>query len=95
MGDRIHPSMGVVVMKYNGWANRETWNVALWIGQDMWMMEQARLHAQWCAKRGAEYTYSDYLESCGIEPGEKTPDGISWRSPQIDRQEIKEFLLGL
>jgi hypothetical protein len=29
-------------MSYNGWKNRETWNVALWIGNDEGMYEFAK-----------------------------------------------------
>ena len=55
---------------YNGWTNYETWNVALWIGNDEGLYNEARR----LRRRG----YNDLVElilDCGSK---ETPDGVKW-----------------
>ena len=61
--------------KYNGWANRATWNVALWLGNDEGLyrtaVEMARAIKGRLNAREAE-------ELCfALFPSGKTPDGDS------------------
>ena len=69
--------------EYNGWANYETWNVALWIGNSRELYSIARE----CE------TYSQFikaLEESGIY--KETSDGVAWNDSAIDRKEINEMM---
>ena len=39
-------STDMTAQTYNGWANYETWNVALWLGNDETMYNFARMFAE-------------------------------------------------
>ena len=72
---------------YNGWANYETWNVVLWIGNEEPMYRQVlglvnSKVTQWTDIAGVLITFF----------GDKTPDGVAWNDPTIDADEMNEFL---
>ena len=72
---------------YNGWANYETWNVALWIGNDE---ELYRLARQCRHYRNPYQNFIAMMEGTyGIT---RTPDGVKWIEPLIDEDEINEMI---
>ena len=74
----LHPIMTETT--FNGWANWETWNVALWIQNDESLYNVAR--------RRSIRSYQDLvqlLRDCGSK---ETPDGCRWDDPKVDGLEI-------
>ena len=66
----------------NGWANWETWNASLWIGNDEFLYSLARR----CIN------YRDLLnvfEAAGIT---ETGDGLRYDDENIDTDEMDEML---
>ena len=80
---------------YNGWANYETWNVALWIQNDPGLCSLA----MYC--RPSLHPYKDFVESidriyegCPDSPAiaYRTPDGVSWNDSSLDTDELDKMI---
>ena len=75
---------------YNGWANYETWNVTLWIGND-WGLYQ--LACEVVRDGGAYGNFVKILQdNCGAT---HTPDDVAWDDVNIDGIEVNDFLAEL
>ena len=68
--------------EYNGWTNYETWNAALWIGNDTCLYDIAR----------TAMDYSHLLEIFANWGTEVTGDGVRWDDPKINAVEMDEML---
>ena len=70
---------------YNGWANYETWNVALWIQNDEGLYN--------VAKQCRNYQeLVDLLYDCGSK---ETRDGVKWDDVKIDGLAVNEMMQDL
>jgi hypothetical protein len=73
---------------FNGWANWETWNVALWIGNDEFIYRHAR--------RNKNLGYKKWAARYRDETGEfSTPDGAQWLSSEVDLDALDDVLAEL
>jgi hypothetical protein len=76
----------VQTQKYNGWANYQTWNVALWIGNNEGLYNFAK-------------TCDTYLEFANemknLWGASKTPDGVSYSDPNLCLSELANFFADL
>ena len=70
---------------YNGWANYETWNVALWIGNDEMIYRHARINRNLGYRRWAKRFIVEFGEYI-------TGDGVAWLHDDIDTDEMDEML---
>lgn len=79
---------------YNGWANYETWNVALWISNDEFLYKMA------CKYRDMGYrAFADDLMELDNPKDDtihqiayETPDNVSWTSADLDIEELDKLL---
>jgi hypothetical protein len=76
----------IEIAGYNGWANYETWNIALWIQNDVELYNLA-------------LTLSDYQELVDVLYQEygvrETKDGVKFNSPKINRIELDDMMSDL
>jgi len=79
---------------YNGWANRSTWNVALWINNDEFMYEEAVRFMKKEENIHAKHPYKSFILDYGLQ-SEKTPDGIKFLSNNLDYKALNEMMLEL
>lgn len=68
---------------YNGWANYETWNVALWLQNDYALYKFASRYDD----------YAKFVSALGF--GSETPDGVSFASSKLDYAELNEVMQSL
>lgn len=75
---------------YNGWANWETWNVALWIGNDEGLYSLAKAVRY---KREPYRAFVEDLKEFGNgEIIRQTPDGARWDDPVLDTDALDEMM---
>lgn len=78
---------------YNGWKNRETWNVALWLNNDpSYYGLQKEFRDTHKKTRSSKADYQAFLDFAGLD-GVKTPDGISFSNMKIDTRAIVNDVL--
>jgi hypothetical protein len=75
--------------KYNGWKNRSTWNVALYILNDYSLYMGAVEYMK--ANPESKHPYLNFIKSCGLDT-QKTPDRIQYMSDQLDYTELNEMM---
>lgn len=73
--------------EYNGWRNRQTWNVALWLDNDEPLYRTAVAYAKTAKNPG----WIGFVRYAGLA-GEKTPDGIAWDGTRLDTGELSMML---
>lgn len=79
---------------YNGWKNRATWNVSLWINNDESLYLCAKKFVEaWKAWHGTRTTglYRAYIVSMGLAH-EKTPDRFQYISKNLCYPELNEMM---
>ena len=82
---------------YNGWANYETWNVALYIQNEWALYCLARNWVQ--DRRDSGYdsvSYDIFRHTLMREAGDtKTADGVRWDDESLNHTELTEMLTEL
>ena len=77
---------------YNGWKNRQTWNVALWVNNEEPLYRAARAWME--AHKGVRGPYKRFCAEYGLT-GERTPDGISFTGTRLDYNALNEMMRDL
>lgn len=73
---------------YNGWENRETWNVALWLNNTEPLYRAAVEYV----RQAARPTWRGLVARLGLG-GQRTPDGVAWDDRRLDYAALDEMLL--
>ena len=76
---------------YNGWANRSTWNVALWINNDEFIYKRASGFMNEDKSKKLKNPYKSFIISNGMGQ-DKTPDGIKMYSTSLDYKALDEMM---
>jgi len=79
---------------YNGWKNRQTWNVSLWINNDEPLYRAAVEYVKERKAAGKTPTYSGFIRHEGLA-NERTPDNISYSGTRLDRKALDQMMLEL
>ena len=76
---------------YNGWKNRETWNVSLWIQNDEMLYNEACRAARVDLLNPYQF-FVDMMKDKGITG---TPDGVSYINLNLDCVRLNEMMADL
>ncbi len=80
--------------EWNGWANYETWNVALWIQNDESLYNRAKQYKY----KGYRTFIRSLLELNNPKDytihqiAFETPDNVAWNSPDLDIKALDKLL---
>jgi len=74
---------------YEGWKNRQTWNVALWLNNtyDIYIAAVRFMEINPNLKR----PYTQFILSAGLE-SERTDDNIAWVSTRLDYKALDDMM---
>ena len=75
-------------MEYNGWRNRATWNVSLWINNDYGLYQSA---VGFMKHYKGSKPYGVFINHIGLK-GQRTPDGFKWDGKQLDYKALNEMM---
>ena len=81
----------------NGWANYETWNASLWIGNDEFLYNTAKACVEFCDATETPWQKFVRCMTDGVVGrfiGE-TGDGVRWDDPSINANEMNEMMAEL
>lgn len=78
---------------YNGYKNRETWNVALWLQNDNTLYTIASAFMKRNTTRSPYRDFIFYVKR-GIALPDRTPDGVNWLSHKLSYRELNEVMRG-
>jgi hypothetical protein len=78
---------------YNGWANYETWNVALWIQNVPFLYNTAKACVEYCGDD--ETPYEKFIRCMTNCDQPATRDGVAYDDPSIDHAEILDMMTDL
>ena len=87
----------MTVTTYNGWTNYETWNAALWIGNDEFLYNTAKACVEFCGDN--ETPWDKFVRS--MTHGQigrylvETGDGVRWDDEAINEEEMIEMMTEL
>ena len=79
---------------YNGWTNYETWNAALWIGNDQFLYNTAKACVEFCSDD--ETPWAKFVRC--MTDGQigrhlvQTRDGVRWDDEAINEEEMIEMM---
>ena len=76
---------------YNGWKNRSTWNIALWIDNDYNLYRAA---CEFMRTYSGKAPYCAFIRYMGMG-NDRTPDRIKYRSQQLDYKALNDFMRDL
>ncbi len=68
-------------MRYNGWSNYETWNVALWVGNEQYTERESRTMAQDAYDNAVACGTFTRMERASIDLAERLKDWIEDQNP--------------
>jgi hypothetical protein len=77
---------------YNGWKNRQTWNVALWINNDEPIYRAAVEFVERSKSKRA--LYPRFIKHMGLEH-DRTPDNIAWMGSRLAYRDLNSMMLEL
>ena len=78
-------------MSYNGWKNRATWNVSLWVSNDQGLYECAMQYVAWAKENKKRITWKGFVEYANLE-GDRTGDGYKFDSKVLDTAALAAML---
>ncbi len=73
---------------YEGWTNRATWNVSLWLNNTFVYYEAA---VEFMKNYKGKQPYKDFILDCGLDT-QRTPDGFKWISMELNYAELNQMM---
>ena len=78
---------------YNGWANRATWNVTLWMQNDEFLYNTAKACVTYCET--CDTPYDAFIRCMNNCQREVNGYGFRWDDETINRDEVNEMMKDL